>query len=82
LKYFALPPSCPNSIEKKKRLLSEQVYIIVVLEFSQEKEAIPVILLFVYEELKILVEFLINLFSLFVSSKKHIQKRKLSIGKL
>jgi len=58
------------------------VYIIVILEFNQEKEAIPVILLFVYEELKILVEFLINLFSLFVSSKKHIQKRKPSVGKL
>ena len=46
--------------------------MIVVLEFSQEKEVILVILSFVYEELKILVKFLINLFSLFVSSKKHI----------
>ena len=41
--------------------------MIIVLEFSQEKEIILVVLLFAYEKLKIFVKFLINLFSLSVS---------------
>jgi len=41
--------------------------MIVVLESSQEKEIMLVVLLFAYEELKIFVKFLINLFSLSVS---------------
>ena len=41
--------------------------MIFVLEFSQEKEIMPVILLFAYKKPEVLVEFLVNLFSLFVS---------------
>jgi len=39
--------------------------MIVVLEFSQEKEIILVISSFAYKKPEVLVEFLVNLFSLF-----------------
>ena len=53
-----------SSIEKKEWLLCQRVYIVVVLELCHRKEVVPIALLFIHKDLKVLVKLLVYLFGL------------------
>ena len=52
-----------SGIEKRQRLISRQIHIVIILELSQRESLMLVILLFTYKELKTLIKLLFNPFS-------------------